>query len=127
MRRLCYIYYSLQAILVHGFQLLEISPHSVGNSADCQRAKLFDLSAAGIFTFSVLKVDCKSKGFHYICKKSTFLSCIYGCDPFINIYFSLGAIMSKSFRLECLYFLVICNVFMLLVKISRLAGYFTVS
>ncbi|XWS60093.1 hypothetical protein CRYUN_Cryun07bG0004800 [Craigia yunnanensis] len=40
---------TMQAILVHGFQLLEISPHSVGNSADCQRAKLFDLSAAGSF------------------------------------------------------------------------------
>ncbi|MBA0656870.1 hypothetical protein Goklo_009195 [Gossypium klotzschianum] len=40
---------TLQAILVHGFQLLEILLHSVGNSADCQRAKLFDLSAAGSF------------------------------------------------------------------------------
>ncbi|XVE63893.1 hypothetical protein DITRI_Ditri07aG0057700 [Diplodiscus trichospermus] len=40
---------TMQAILVHGFQLLEISLHSVGNSADCQRAKLFDLSAAGSF------------------------------------------------------------------------------
>ncbi|XVE56378.1 hypothetical protein DITRI_Ditri04bG0004400 [Diplodiscus trichospermus] len=38
---------TMQASLVHGFQLLEISLHSVGNSADCQRAKLFDLSAAG--------------------------------------------------------------------------------
>ncbi|XVF11191.1 hypothetical protein REPUB_Repub08aG0004700 [Reevesia pubescens] len=40
---------TMQAILVHGFQLLEISLHSVGNSADCQRAKLIDLSAAGSF------------------------------------------------------------------------------
>ncbi|KHG00428.1 E3 ubiquitin protein ligase RIN2 [Gossypium arboreum] len=40
---------TVQAILVHGFQLLEILLHSVGNSADCQRAKLFDLSAAGSF------------------------------------------------------------------------------
>ncbi|XVF49357.1 hypothetical protein PTKIN_Ptkin04bG0005100 [Pterospermum kingtungense] len=40
---------TMQAILVHGFQLLEISLHSVGNSADCQRAKLFDLSATGSF------------------------------------------------------------------------------
>ncbi|XWS51601.1 hypothetical protein CRYUN_Cryun12cG0190900 [Craigia yunnanensis] len=40
---------TMQAILVHGFQLLEISLHSVGNSADCQRAKLFDISAAGSF------------------------------------------------------------------------------
>ncbi|EOY22894.1 RPM1 interacting protein 2 isoform 3 [Theobroma cacao] len=40
---------TMQAILVHGFQLLEISLHSVGNSADCQRAKHFDLSAAGSF------------------------------------------------------------------------------
>ncbi|XP_021285611.1 E3 ubiquitin protein ligase RIN2 isoform X2 [Herrania umbratica] len=39
----------MQAILVHGFQLLEISLHSVGNSADCQRAKHFELSAAGSF------------------------------------------------------------------------------
>ncbi|XWS47662.1 hypothetical protein CRYUN_Cryun13aG0003500 [Craigia yunnanensis] len=40
---------TMQAILVYGFQLLEMSIHSVGNSADCQRAKLFDLSAAGSF------------------------------------------------------------------------------
>ncbi|XP_022736048.1 E3 ubiquitin protein ligase RIN2-like isoform X1 [Durio zibethinus] len=40
---------TMQAILVHGFQLLEISLHSVGNSEDCQRAKHFDLSAAGSF------------------------------------------------------------------------------
>ncbi|XVF08458.1 hypothetical protein REPUB_Repub07fG0005100 [Reevesia pubescens] len=40
---------TMQAILVHGFQLLEISLHSVGNTSDCQRAKLFDLSAAGSF------------------------------------------------------------------------------
>ncbi|TYI17788.1 hypothetical protein ES332_A07G049100v1 [Gossypium tomentosum] len=40
---------TLQAILVHGFQLLEISFHAVGNTVDCQRSKLFDLSVAGSF------------------------------------------------------------------------------
>ncbi|KAK8489768.1 hypothetical protein V6N13_096410 [Hibiscus sabdariffa] len=40
---------TMQAILVHGFQLLEILLHSMGNSTDGQRAKLFDLSAAGSF------------------------------------------------------------------------------
>ncbi|XP_022731273.1 E3 ubiquitin protein ligase RIN2-like isoform X2 [Durio zibethinus] len=40
---------TMQAILVHGFQLLEISLPSMANTADCQRAKLFDLSAAGSF------------------------------------------------------------------------------
>ncbi|MBA0790009.1 hypothetical protein Gohar_014683 [Gossypium harknessii] len=39
---------TMQAILVHGFQLLEISFHAVGNTVDCQRSKLFDLSVAGI-------------------------------------------------------------------------------
>ncbi|MBA0821154.1 hypothetical protein Goarm_018028 [Gossypium armourianum] len=39
----------LEAILVHGFQLLEISFHAVGNTVDCQRSKLFDLSVAGSF------------------------------------------------------------------------------
>ncbi|XVF54972.1 hypothetical protein PTKIN_Ptkin05aG0223400 [Pterospermum kingtungense] len=38
---------TMQAILVHGFQLLEISLHSMGSNENCQRAKLFDLSAAG--------------------------------------------------------------------------------
>ncbi|KAK8975405.1 hypothetical protein V6N11_057499 [Hibiscus sabdariffa] len=40
---------TMQAILVHGFQLLEILLHSMGNNADCQRAKHLDLSAAGSF------------------------------------------------------------------------------
>ncbi|KAK8287282.1 hypothetical protein V6Z12_D07G048800 [Gossypium hirsutum] len=40
---------TMQAILVHGFQLLEISFHAVGNTVDCQRSKLFDLSVAGSF------------------------------------------------------------------------------
>ncbi|OMO94901.1 Zinc finger, RING-type, partial [Corchorus capsularis] len=38
---------TMQAILVHGFQLLEISLHSV--SADCSSAKHINLSAAGSF------------------------------------------------------------------------------
>nr|KJB06101.1 hypothetical protein B456_001G0485001 [Gossypium raimondii] len=40
---------TMQAILVHGFQLLEISFHAVGNTVDCQRSKLFDLSVADSF------------------------------------------------------------------------------
>lgn len=38
---------TLQAILVHGFQLLDIWLHSAGNSANCQRFKFLDTSAAG--------------------------------------------------------------------------------
>lgn len=39
---------TLQAIVVHGFQLLDIwLHHSAGNSQDCQRSKFFDLSAGG--------------------------------------------------------------------------------
>ncbi|XP_059624852.1 E3 ubiquitin protein ligase RIN2-like [Cornus florida] len=39
---------TLQAIVVHGFQLLDIwLHHSAENSTDCQRSKLFDISAAG--------------------------------------------------------------------------------
>ncbi|KAA8533861.1 hypothetical protein F0562_031378 [Nyssa sinensis] len=38
---------TLQAIVVHGFQLLDIwLHHSAGTSTNCQRSKLFDLSAA---------------------------------------------------------------------------------
>ncbi|TYH61424.1 hypothetical protein ES332_D07G051100v1 [Gossypium tomentosum] len=45
---------TMQAILVHGFQLLEISFHAVGNTVDCQRSKLFDLSVAGLQVSSYL-------------------------------------------------------------------------
>ncbi|GLT68518.1 hypothetical protein SLA2020_407400 [Shorea laevis] len=39
---------TLQAILVHGFQLLDVwLHHSAGSSANCQRFKFFDTSAAG--------------------------------------------------------------------------------
>ncbi|KAL5812695.1 hypothetical protein ACOSQ3_027645 [Xanthoceras sorbifolium] len=39
---------TLQAILVHGFQLLDIwLHHSAGNSSNCERSKFFDISAAG--------------------------------------------------------------------------------
>ncbi|XP_050223307.1 E3 ubiquitin protein ligase RIN2 [Mercurialis annua] len=39
---------TMQAILVHGFQLVDIwFHHSAGNSANCQRFKLFDKIAAG--------------------------------------------------------------------------------
>uniref|UniRef100_A0A5B6YVH1 RING-type E3 ubiquitin transferase n=1 Tax=Davidia involucrata TaxID=16924 RepID=A0A5B6YVH1_DAVIN len=39
---------TLQAIVVHGFQLLDIwLHHSAENSTNCQRSKLFDISAAG--------------------------------------------------------------------------------
>ncbi|GMY07801.1 E3 ubiquitin protein ligase RIN2 isoform X2 [Fagus crenata] len=38
---------TMQAILVHGFQLLDIWIHSAGNSANCQRFKFLDTSAAG--------------------------------------------------------------------------------
>ncbi|KAA8539802.1 hypothetical protein F0562_026494 [Nyssa sinensis] len=48
---------TLQAIVVHGFQLLDIwLHHSAENSTNCQRSKLFDISAAGssqIFTCSL--------------------------------------------------------------------------
>ncbi|KAH1129706.1 hypothetical protein J1N35_001084 [Gossypium stocksii] len=40
---------TMQVILVHGFQLLEISFHAVGNTVACQRSKLFDFSVAGSF------------------------------------------------------------------------------
>ncbi|CAL2243434.1 unnamed protein product [Prunus armeniaca] len=40
---------TLQAILVHGFQLLDIwIHHSAWNSENCERSKLFDTSAAGL-------------------------------------------------------------------------------
>ncbi|XAR66137.1 hypothetical protein NMG60_11012241 [Bertholletia excelsa] len=39
---------TLQAIVVHGFQLLDIwLHHSTGNDTDCHRSKLFDIPAAG--------------------------------------------------------------------------------
>ncbi|KAM7494626.1 hypothetical protein LguiB_029235 [Lonicera macranthoides] len=39
---------TLQAIVVHGFQLLDIwLHHSAGNSTNCRISKLFDVSAAG--------------------------------------------------------------------------------
>ncbi|XP_057476686.1 E3 ubiquitin protein ligase RIN2-like [Actinidia eriantha] len=39
---------TLQAVVVHGFQLLDIwLNHSAGNNTSCQRSKLFDISAAG--------------------------------------------------------------------------------
>ncbi|KAK3221006.1 hypothetical protein Dsin_014976 [Dipteronia sinensis] len=39
---------TMQAILVHGFQLLDIwLHHSAGNSSNCQMSKFFDISAAG--------------------------------------------------------------------------------
>lgn len=39
---------TLQAILVHGFQLLDVwLHHSAGSSANCQRFKFFDTSVAG--------------------------------------------------------------------------------
>lgn len=42
--------YALQAILVHGFQLLDIwLHHSAVSNTNCQRFKLFDTSAAGYF------------------------------------------------------------------------------
>ncbi|XP_009372881.1 E3 ubiquitin protein ligase RIN2 isoform X1 [Pyrus x bretschneideri] len=40
---------TLQAILVHGFQLLDIwIHHSAWNSSNCERSKLFDTSAVGL-------------------------------------------------------------------------------
>ncbi|XP_050384984.1 E3 ubiquitin protein ligase RIN2-like [Argentina anserina] len=40
---------TLQAILVHGFQLLDIwLHHSAWNDANCERSKLFDTSATGL-------------------------------------------------------------------------------
>uniref|UniRef100_A0A2P2L5Q1 E3 ubiquitin protein ligase RIN2 n=1 Tax=Rhizophora mucronata TaxID=61149 RepID=A0A2P2L5Q1_RHIMU len=42
---------TMQAMLVHGFQLLEIwFHHSAGNSENCQRLKLFDTMMAGNLT-----------------------------------------------------------------------------
>ncbi|OAY48146.1 E3 ubiquitin protein ligase RIN2 [Manihot esculenta] len=42
---------TMQAMLVHGFQLLDIwFHHSAGNSTNCQRFKLFDAIAAGSLT-----------------------------------------------------------------------------
>ncbi|GFZ15199.1 RPM1 interacting protein 2 [Actinidia rufa] len=39
---------TLQAVVVHGFQLLDIwLNHSAGNNTSCQSSKLFDISAAG--------------------------------------------------------------------------------
>ncbi|XP_057951872.1 E3 ubiquitin protein ligase RIN2-like [Malania oleifera] len=44
----CILFETLQAIVVHGFQLLDVwLHHSAGNSANCQRSNFFDLSAAG--------------------------------------------------------------------------------
>ncbi|KAI8007938.1 E3 ubiquitin protein ligase RIN2 [Camellia lanceoleosa] len=41
---------TLQAIVIHGFQLLDIWLHdSAGNNINCQRSKLLDISAAGSF------------------------------------------------------------------------------
>ncbi|GMP69918.1 hypothetical protein CsSME_00028997 [Camellia sinensis var. sinensis] len=41
---------TLQAIVIHGFQLLDIWLHdSAGNNINCQRSKLSDISAAGSF------------------------------------------------------------------------------
>ncbi|KAJ8772131.1 hypothetical protein K2173_027308 [Erythroxylum novogranatense] len=42
---------TMQAILVHGFQLIEIwLYHSAGNDSDCQRFKIFDKIRAGSFS-----------------------------------------------------------------------------
>ncbi|CAI0404843.1 unnamed protein product [Linum tenue] len=45
----CIAFETLQAMLVHGFQLLDIwLHHSAGDSANCQRFKFFDTLRAGI-------------------------------------------------------------------------------
>ncbi|KAI8032723.1 E3 ubiquitin protein ligase RIN2 [Camellia lanceoleosa] len=47
---LCIAFETLQAIVIHGFQLLDIwFNDSAGNNTNCQRSKLLDISTVGSF------------------------------------------------------------------------------
>ncbi|CAN1265359.1 E3 ubiquitin protein ligase RIN2 [Linum perenne] len=50
----CIAFETMQAMLVHGFQLLDIwHHHSAGDSANCQRFKFFDSLRAGICLYDL--------------------------------------------------------------------------
>ncbi|KAF9685676.1 hypothetical protein SADUNF_Sadunf03G0079100 [Salix dunnii] len=66
---------TMQAMLVHGFQLLEIwVHHSTGNSVNCQRFKIFDTIRAGTSYTFILLYECQYLRLYQVIRNSFVIS-----------------------------------------------------
>ncbi|KAB5564363.1 hypothetical protein DKX38_004417 [Salix brachista] len=83
---------TMQAMLVHGFQLLEIwLHHSTGNSANCQIFKFFDAIRAGTSYTFILLYECQYPRLYQVIRNSFAISSLLEWKGILirNLGFSL--------------------------------------